>query len=195
MTPAALSLLHRWLFPCLWIAWAGYWWLSARDVKETVQRESGLSRALHLVPLAFAAWLMWTSVALPAGLDAPFMPRAEWTFVAGALVATGGLLFAAQARRHLGRNWSATVTVKKDHELITSGPYALVRHPIYTGLLLGFTGSALALGQWRGLVAMAIVFVSLWRKLRLEEHWMRARFGPDYADYARRVKALVPFVL
>ena len=195
MTSTALSLLHRWLFPCLWIAWAGYWWVSARNVKETVQRESELSRALHLVPLAFAAWLMWTRGALPAALDVRFMPLAEWAFVVGALVAAGGLLFAVQARRHLGRNWSAIVTVKKDHELITSGPYALVRHPIYTGLLLGFAGSALALGQWRGIVATAIVLASLWRKLRLEERWMRARFGPAYDEYARRVKALVPFVL
>jgi len=73
--------------------------------------------------------------------------------------------------------------------------YALVRHPIYTGLLLAFVGSAVARGEWRGLLAVALVFVALWRKLRLEEKWMRAQFGESYAAYSRRVAALVPHVI
>lgn len=106
----------------------------------------------------------------------------------------GGLLFSVWGRRHLGRNWSRAVTVKQDHELITSGPYALVRHPIYTGLLLGILGSSVALGQWRGLLAFALVFIALLNKLRLEEQWMRAQFGETYVTYTRRVSALVPYL-
>jgi len=95
----------------------------------------------------------------------------------GFVLAAAGLLFSVWARLHLGSNWSRAVTIKQDHELITSWPYAFVRHPIYTGLLLMFLGSALAEGEWRGLVALALVFAALWRKLKLEERWLGEHFG------------------
>jgi protein-S-isoprenylcysteine O-methyltransferase Ste14 len=95
----------------------------------------------------------------------------------------------------LRANWSATVTVKQQHELIRSGPYAIVRHPIYSGILLAFIGSALARGQWRGVLALAIVIVALWRKMRLEERWMSETFGDEYQRYRARTAALIPFLL
>jgi protein-S-isoprenylcysteine O-methyltransferase Ste14 len=95
----------------------------------------------------------------------------------------------------LGRNWSGVVQLKQDHELIVRGPYSIVRHPIYTGLLLAFLGSALAIGEWRGLLATTIVAGSFWRKLRLEERWLCELFGEQYRAYMQRVKALVPCVL
>lgn len=87
------------------------------------------------------------------------------------------------------------MTVKEGHELITSGPYALVRHPIYAGLLVAFVGSAVARGEWRGLLAVVLVFGVLWRKLKLEEKWMRVQFGESYDVYSRRVAALLPYVV
>lgn len=197
MNADALSLLHRALFPALWLSWAGYWWLSSRDVKLTTRRESVASRWLHLGPLAIAVLLLSSRGPPPTGLAWlawRILPPGEWVFWTGGALTAAGLVFTVWARRHIGRNWSAIVTLKQGHELVTSGPYALVRHPIYTGLLLAFAGSALAVGEWRGIVAVAIVFASLWRKLRLEECWMRERFGKAYDEYARRVKALVPFL-
>ena len=194
MTPDLSIPIHRWLFPVLWLAWALYWWLSSRDVKETTRRESVLSRWGHIGPMLVAAALLWSPRLGGTVLGARFMPWAPWQFWAGAAVTAGGLAFAVWARRHIGRNWSATVTLKQDHELVTSGPYALVRHPIYTGLLFGFLGSAFALGQWRGLLAVAIVWLALLRKYRLEERWMHERFGTAYDAYRARVKALVPFL-
>jgi len=188
------SLIHRWLFPTLWTAWALYWWATASDVKETTRREPVVSRVLHLGPMVIAAGILWTPRFDVLGLDTRFMPWAPWQFWAGVAITLGGLAFAVWARRHIGRNWSATVTLKQDHELVTSGPYALVRHPIYTGLLFGFLGSAIALGQWRGLLAAAIVYVALLRKYKLEERWMCERFGIAYDAYRARVKALVPFL-
>ena len=165
------------------------------DVKATEHRESAASRWAHLGPLVIAGALLGSPrLGLPA-LDARFLPRSEAVFWIGAAITAAGLAFAVWARRHIGRNWSASVTVKAGHELVTSGPYALVRHPIYTGLLLGFTGWAIATGQWRGVLAVLVAYLSLLRKYRLEERWMRERFGPAYDDYARRVKALVPFVI
>ncbi len=190
-----MTRLEDLVFPTLWIAWGAYWWAAARDVKSTVRHEPFGSRLLHLVPLAVAAALLavQTFPALP-WLNARWVPATPWTVWIGAAMLAGGLAFTVWARRTLGRNWSATVTLKQDHALVVEGPYRLVRHPIYTGLLLGFAGSALARGDARGILVVVIVVLALWRKLRLEERWMVERFGADYDDYRRRVPALVPFV-
>jgi protein-S-isoprenylcysteine O-methyltransferase Ste14 len=183
----------RLLFPAMWLAWAAYWWIAARGAKQTERREPLGSRLLHIVPLMAAAWLVWAD-AVPGGLlNARLYPWAPWEFWCGALVTAFGLLFTVCARVAIGPNWSGTVTIKHDHELIFRGPYALVRHPIYTGLLLAFAGSAIARGQWRGVLALLIVWAALWRKLRLEEQWMIERFGEHYVAYRRRVPAIVPF--
>ena len=86
------------------------------------------------------------------------------------------------------------MTVKQEHELIRGGPYAQVRHPIYTGLLLAFIGTAIVRGEWRGVLAVLIVFAALWRKLRLEERWMTETFGDEYRRYRERTAALIPFI-
>ena len=106
-----------------------------------------------------------------------------------------GLLFAVWARLHLGRNWSRSVTVKEGHELIITGPYTLVRHPIYTGILAGFLGTAIALSQVRGFIGFVLIFIAFWAKLRREEAWMRSQFGETYAAYARHTAALVPYLV
>jgi len=189
-----MSSLHRYVFPAMWIGWAAYWWFASRDVKPTVRHESLPSRLLHIVPLTFALLLLWRQRPSMGFLSQRFLPLTEWAFWVGALIAAGGFLFTIWARLHLGKNWSGTVTIKDGHELITTGPYALVRHPIYSGLLLAFLGSALALGEWRGMLALALATGAFSLKLRLEEKWMRQQFGDAYAQYARRVTALVPFV-
>ena len=106
-----------------------------------------------------------------------------------------GLGLSVWARVHIGGNWSAIVTIKRDHALVRDGPYRYVRHPIYTGILLAFVGSALARDEWRGVLATAIAFAALWRKLRLEELWLTEVFGDEYRRYRNEVRALIPFVL
>ena len=92
-------------------------------------------------------------------------------------------------------NWSGHVTLKPGHRLLRTGPYALVRHPIYTGLLLAMTGTAVAVDRGRGVLAVLIAVETLWRKLRLEERWLTEEFGAEYGRYRREVKALVPGVV
>ena len=125
-------------------------------------------------------------------MPSPLFARAAWQFWAGALVTAAGLGFTVWARIHLGRNWSGSVTLKQGHELVLTGPYALVRHPIYTGLLVAFAGTALARAEWRGVLAVLIAWAALGRKLRVEERWMAGNFGERYAQYMARVPALVP---
>ena len=187
--------VYRYAFPVLWLGWALYWWGASRNVKAVVRHESPASRLSHIVPLLVALYLFWGPRPRDSFLSDRFLPSAEWPFWLGLVLTAGGILISVWARLTLGRNWSGTVTIKQDHELVTTGPYAIVRHPIYTGLLLAILGSAVALAEWRGVVAFVLATAALWMKLRREERWMREQFGEAYAAYARRVAALVPFIL
>jgi protein-S-isoprenylcysteine O-methyltransferase Ste14 len=181
----------------MWMAWAAYWALLSQKVKPTARRESLDSRLSYIVALLLAgALLMLPDFEIP-GLNARFLPLAAWRLCGaiGVLLDLAGLLLTVWARVYLGRNWSGVVTIKEDHELITSGPYTLVRHPIYSGLLLAFVGLAVARGEWRGILAVMIAAAAFWRKLRIEERWMRERFGDKYQAYSARVPALIPFVI
>jgi protein-S-isoprenylcysteine O-methyltransferase Ste14 len=185
---------QRYLITGLWGAWAAFWLVMAFRTKATVRRESMGSRLTHIGPL-FLAFLLTTLPALPLpGFDVRFLPAGPAWFWTGWTLAAAGLLFTVWARVGLGGNWSGTVTIKDRHELVTTGPYRIVRHPIYTGLLLALAGSALALGAWRGILGVLIAVPALWWKLSLEEAWLQQQFGQAYADYRRRVPPLIPGV-
>ena len=178
----------------LWLAWLAYWVFAARDVKPVRRREPWASRLLTValtIPVALLTaapgqWLPW--------LSARFLPDTMIVDWAGLLMVTAGLALAVWARTHLGRNWSGTVTVKEDHELVRSGPYAIVRHPIYTGLLLAMLGTAIILGEWRGLSALCFLSAAFLLKLRREERFMAESFPDTYPGYRAQVPALVPLL-
>lgn len=182
-------------FPAVWIAYLVYWQIAAVNVKSTERMEPALSRTIRSILFLTAILLLILNHIPMPWLYRNFLPVTLWDFYIGAAITVAGLLFAIWARVHIGTNWSRSVTIKREHKLITSGPYALVRHPIYAGLLTGFLGTALATTQYRGILAFLLVFLSLWRKLRLEERWMREQFGIAYTDYARHTSALIPGVL
>lgn len=184
----------RTVLPAMWFAWAAYWWLRSRDVKASVRTESLASRLGHILPLLVAGLLLFVPGVPVDALMRRVVPPAPWLPWAGVALTFAGLAFTVWARLHLGRNWSGIVTLKQGHELVTGGPYAIVRHPIYTGLLLAFAGSALARGEWRGVLAVALVVVAFERKRRIEERWMREQFGGAYDAYAKRVAGLIPYV-
>jgi protein-S-isoprenylcysteine O-methyltransferase Ste14 len=188
----------RWLFSALfllmWGGWLAVWIAMARGVKEAAQSETAVSRLSHVGPLFIAAYLLAVRVPLPL-LNTRFVPLAIWPAALGAALTFAGLAFSLWARFTIAANWSSDVQLKRDHELIVEGPYRWVRHPIYTGVLLMFVGTALAVGEWRGMLAAVIAAASFWRKLRLEESFMRRQFGEAYARYAARVPALIPFVV
>jgi protein-S-isoprenylcysteine O-methyltransferase Ste14 len=181
-------------FPVVWIAFLLYWRIKAADTKTTQRREPAASGILRILAFLIVILLLSTTrIPLP-WLYRQLWPSGIWPFWIGAAVTVAGLLFAAWARQLLGRNWSSSVAIKQDHELITAGPYTLVRHPIYTGILTGFLGNAIALSQVRGVIGFVLIFAVLWAKLRMEEEWMRSQFGETYATYAHRTAALVPYL-
>ncbi len=180
-----------------WGAVLAYWAWSARGAKPTEQIEP---RALRLVaywlPLAGAFALLGPGEWFGHGiLREPFVPHSLPVYGLGTASCLAGAALAVWSRWLLGSNWSSVVALKQDHELVEAGPYRYVRHPIYSGLLLLFVGNALIVGDWRGLLAVAIVAASFWRKLRVEEAWLAQRFGERYLDYMRRTRALVPGLL
>lgn len=190
-----MSLFLSNLIPLLWLVWGVYWFVSARRAKANVREESTASRAGHIIPLVIAACLICPDRLPGDFLGGRFVPASLTVYFIGVAIVACGLGFAIWARHTLGSNWSGIVTLKQNHELVRSGAYRWVRHPIYTGLLFAFAGSALARGEWRGVLAVAIVFFALWRKLRLEERWMVETFGDAYLRYRSEVPALIPFVI
>jgi protein-S-isoprenylcysteine O-methyltransferase Ste14 len=185
--------VYRHIISVLWIAWAAYWLISAANSKATVRRESLASRLGYVLPLLVGGLLIgWRH--LPwEWLNARLWPRSLTAYWIGVALLAAGLAFSVWARVHLGRNWSGSVTVKESHELIRTGPYGIVRHPIYTGLIAAMLGTAIASGTVRAALGVVIVTASFLYKLRLEEAFMRETFPDQYPGYAASVPRLVPF--
>src|SRR5262245_5761153 len=156
-----------------------------------------------VILLALIAGVLYLVIAksgpgfLPApGLRQRWLPMAPWIEVSiGLGIQASSALLAVWARRRLGRNWSGAITAKVDHELIRTGPYRLVRHPIYSGMLGMFLGTIVVSGELHGLLAMLIIAVAYWRKIRLEEQHLRGYFGANYDDYRKKSWALIPGLL
>jgi protein-S-isoprenylcysteine O-methyltransferase Ste14 len=123
------------------------------------------------------------------------LPHIALLQITGAVICVCGLVFTLWARHTLAGNWSSDVTFKQGHELIRTGPYRFVRHPIYTGLLIMQAGTAILIGQLRGPISLALVGIGFWTKLRQEERLLIRHFPDAYPAYQREVKALVPFVI
>lgn len=179
------------------VMFALYWLWSARAVKAPQRREGWLPRvAKYWLPLMVAIPLLGPGDWFDGSwLKLRLLPEAAGIRLAGCALVLVGVGLACRARAMLGANWSVAVQLKQSHELIERGPYRWMRHPIYSGVLLAFLGTAVFIGEWRGFIAVAIIAASFWYKLRIEERWLRERFGAPYDDYARRVKALIPGVL
>lgn len=184
-----------WLVPILWTCFWGYWAFSAVRLRPTARSEGERSYRSHalLVVLAFVLVMApWMHVSV---LGTRFLPPALSVFWTGVVLLVAGLGIAVWARYHLGEYWSGRIAVKDGHKLIRTGPYALARHPIYTGILLGMTGTAVALGEWRGVLAVVLIAAAYGYKIWREERLLLRELGQEYAGYRRDVKAIIPFVL
>jgi protein-S-isoprenylcysteine O-methyltransferase Ste14 len=191
---ASLTGVSHILIPALWAAWIGYWIVAARGVKQTRWREPLGAQLLHGVPLILSLILLAVPRWLPGVLSGRVVPPDPILPFAGTLAVAAGLAFAVWGRVFLGRNWSGRVELKEDHSLVRAGPYRLVRHPIYTGMLLAVAGTALAIGEWRGVLAFALALFGILFRIRAEEREMHRTF-PEYERYRRETAALIPFVL
>ena len=183
----------------LWVALAIIWLIGAIIAKRVEREQSSGSRLTHLIPEVLAFFLLFVRDPerhWPHWLHWRFIPEQSSGVVWTGLALTAiGIAFAIWARFWIGSNWSGRITIKQDHQLIQNGPYAIVRHPIYSGVLLAFVGTVLIHGELAGLLGLAFAIFGWSLKLHLEEVFMVQQFGNVYLDYKRRVKALIPFVV
>ncbi len=178
---------------CCWVLFALYWIVRSLSQKQVAEKPPISSRIADLVlfPLAFVvlARPQWFRLSLRVLGDS--WPLAATSVALSAL----GLAICVWARNALAGNWSGSIDLKRGHELVEHGPYAIVRHPIYTGFLSLFLGTALALGTLGGLAGFAILAIGSLLRIRNEEALLTRHFGRAYAAYKRRVRMLIPYVL
>lgn len=183
-----------WLFiQCCWVAWVAYWVAMAFSTKRTVER--GGFVGYRLVAIVLVLGLVLAGRLLHLSANSHVWHTTLALGVVTDCIVLAGAAFTVWARVTLGRNWSAEVTFKQDHELIESGPYALARHPIYTGLIVMALGTAINYGRVIGFVLLFAMCCAVWWKARQEERLMTRHFPDAYASYKLRVHAIVPFVL
>jgi protein-S-isoprenylcysteine O-methyltransferase Ste14 len=176
----------------LWAAFGIIWLVWAFRTKPVQMRESVSSRLSYTL-LIFAGFWAVLSGDIPEGwLRLRLFPANPWIDVVGIVLTAAGLAFAVWARAYLGGNWSGAVTVKVDHQLVRTGPYRWVRHPIYSGLILALIGTALERRQLRGVVAVVLLWIGLTMKRKIEERFMTSTFGAQYDEYTRTTGAIVP---
>jgi protein-S-isoprenylcysteine O-methyltransferase Ste14 len=186
--------ISAWVILALWISFIVYWAVSARGAKRTVGRRAWWREgALRLAIVG----LVLLAVRIPAArhvLREARLPVGAFAGIAATLLCALGLGLAVWARVHLGRNWGLPMSRKEDPDLVTTGPYAAIRHPIYAGLLLAMLGSAIGRGLFwlLLLVAVGAYFVA---SARREEAFMLEQFPAAYAAYRARTKMLLPFAL
>jgi protein-S-isoprenylcysteine O-methyltransferase Ste14 len=180
------------LFALFWIAWLVSWIAAAFWANRTEKRAFTWDTVFYQVIILFGSALLtpWTARRL-------HLPPLWHVGYAGAMVLAfltlAGLLFTWWARIHLGRLWSGTITRKEGHRVIDTGPYALVRHPIYSGLILALFATAIAQARISGLVGAALIMFGFWVEARIEERFLTAELGADaYGAYRRRVPMLIP---
>jgi protein-S-isoprenylcysteine O-methyltransferase Ste14 len=180
-----------WIF-VVWTVWAFSWFAVAIWSRQTAARASFAQEAPYRIVTIIGAALLFGAFefsALPSGWDVN-EPLA-WAMVA---LIVAGFAFAWWARLHLGTLWSGTITRKEGHRIVDTGPYALVRHPIYTGLLLAGFATAIARGRWEALLGAFMFALGCWMKARQEERFLSEELGAEYAAYRKRVRMLVPYL-
>jgi protein-S-isoprenylcysteine O-methyltransferase Ste14 len=176
----------------LWMIFAVYWLISALKRKRTKSRESALQRLSYVLPLVLMWMLLFRGSSQFPWLNTRFAPDTFTVAWIGTALTAAGIAIACWARYHLGENWSGTVTLKENHELIRTGPYRNIRHPIYTGILLALLGTAIAVGEVRALIAVVIAYASFYTKARREESFLAREFGANFTEHQRHTGMFLP---
>jgi protein-S-isoprenylcysteine O-methyltransferase Ste14 len=187
MTPQLLTIVAWSAFVLSWIG-AAFW--ADRAEKRPARREAWLYRA---VTVAGVVLLVAGGEQFSRAADRLWSlePVVDYALV---LVVLSGIAFTWWARLYLGRLWSSSVTKKADHRVVDTGPYAIVRHPIYTGIILACAATAAQLGTALAVAGVLVLWVGFWIKARLEERFLRGQLGEGaYDAYRQKVPMLVPF--
>jgi protein-S-isoprenylcysteine O-methyltransferase Ste14 len=187
-----MNMVYGYLIAIPWIAFVVYWRLSALNTKRTVSHESFGSRALVLI-LQITGYVLIFGKDLARGFLSKQILNPTAGLAAAAVILTwAGIGIAVWARRHLGQYWSSRVTLKEDHQLIRTGPYAYFRHPIYSGLDLATIGGLLAVDRWRCVLGAALVILAYAIKAKKEESMLTEQFGDEFRGHCQQTGFLFP---
>ena len=176
----------------IWMAFYTIWLLGALRTKRAAEHVGWGKLLSYTIPVALGYYCMFSPYVGLDWLQTRILPRNQGLAAAAIVITLAGMAFAVWARVYLGRNWSSLPTIKEQHQLIRSGPYRLVRHPIYTGFLLAMTGTFLANGRVRGALSIVLLWTGWQVKSRMEERFMVRTFGAEYEDYRRTTGGLFP---
>ncbi|HWA24108.1 MAG TPA: isoprenylcysteine carboxylmethyltransferase family protein [Lacunisphaera sp.] len=187
------SLALKFSIAC-WCVFYAFWIAVALRAKRTAKADSVAGSVAYRIPLILGVFLLFSSHRLGVPLATRVIAGGTGLALVSMAMSVMGLVICLWARVTLGRNWSAVVVVKQDHELIQAGPYRFVRHPIYTGIIMMFSANVLLDGRVGALVGLVCFIASFQLKLLREEKLMLAEFPGEYPDYCRRVKRLLPFI-
>lgn len=183
-----------------WIIFVLYWLISAQSVKPIQETRGWLERNWYSILFIMGVLLMSGSRFLARfgirvhSLAILLLPRTIILNIVIVILMITGLAIALIARRTLGENWSSVVSIKKDHELITTGLYHYVRNPIYTGMLLMFLGTTLSFDTLSAAFGFLMILLAIWIKLKQEEAILTEHFADEYLSYKKHTKMLIPFV-
>jgi protein-S-isoprenylcysteine O-methyltransferase Ste14 len=180
------------LVTACWILYLFYYLISARSIKPAAERQSWTSMLAHKLPIGLGAILLFVPGVDPLGTVV--IPHAAATESLGVAICVLGTFAAIWSRKTLADNWSSNVEFKQGHKLVERGPYRLVRHPIYTSLLLMCLGTAIVSRRLAALASLLFVFTGFWMKLKQEERLLLRHFPDEYPACKVRVMALVPSV-
>jgi protein-S-isoprenylcysteine O-methyltransferase Ste14 len=196
-----ISLLSGWivtwptqLLALIWLAWVTSWVVASFWSGRTKTHVATWNSLTYRLPILFGAILLAPQTAQFLGEKPLYNPGNAGTYALAA-VTVAGISFTWWARIHLGRFWSNAITHKEDHRIIDTGPYGMVRHPIYTGLIVAILATGVAVGTVTALLGAVLICFGEWQKARMEEGFLTAELGADvYEPYCRRVPMIVPFL-
>ena len=181
-----------WIPFTLYAFFFSYWAIAARNSAPVQRSESRVSSLIHQILLNISILFLFARI---PGLAGRWLPLEPIFPPLGIAIESASIVLAIWARQHLGRNWSAEITAKVDHQLIRTGPYRRLRHPIYTAMFGMHIGIALASGEWHALVAVLLLTIAYFRKIRMEEKNLQEVFGDRYDAYRQDSWALIPGLL
>lgn len=179
----------------LWLVLAVVWLIGRLTGKRVKKRENSVAYLGRIVLLVILFEFLFNPSLTVGWLGKRFLPVSHALDLAAIAVTATGVALAIWGRLCLAGNWSGTVTLKEGHELIRRGPYARIRHPIYGGFDLAFLGTALAIGQWRGLLAFVAVAIAHTMKARKEEAWLAREFGTAFEEHRSRTGMFLPRIV
>jgi len=186
INPGLATEIAAWLWNALLIVWVVMWF----GMKQAKKSETPGERLQHVIPVVLAFWLLFENYYVI--LNVKLIPQTPSLLWAGILLTALGVGISIWARLSLGANWSGMVTLKQGHELVRKGLYRWIRHPIYTGILLGFIGTAMIKSHARGWLGFAILLLSFYFKARREENFLRQEFGEGFEEHQRRTGMFLP---